>query len=352
MPLRRRRIVTDLPVNVLIGSMIEPECVEQIRAVDPTVRVVYEPDLLPVPRYPADHGGQPRDLTSEELGRWRELLAIADVMFDFDWMDPGYVSKNSPKLKWIQATSSGIGEFVDQYQLRDSGITFTTAGGVHAVPLAEFALAGALYFIKGLPELVDAKASRHWERYATQQLAGRRVTVVGLGRVGRHVAQTFHLLGAKVSGVGRCERDYGLDPAIATIPIAELDGQLTTTDVLVLCCPLTPQTYHLLDRRRLALLPDHAVLVNIARGDVVDEEALTDSLVSRRIAGACLDVFSTEPLPKESPLWQLPNVIVSPHSASTVGAENALITDLFCRNLESWLAGRPLTNVFQPERGY
>jgi phosphoglycerate dehydrogenase-like enzyme len=344
--------VTNLPVNVLIGSMIEPERVEQIRAVDPRVRALYAPDLLPVPRYPADHGGEHRDLTTEELGRWRELLATADVMFDFDWMDPGCMPENCPNLKWVQATSSGIGEFVDRYQLAKSGITLTTAGGVHAVPLAEFALAGALYFVKGLPQLADAKANRHWQRYATQLLAGRRVTVVGLGRVGRHVAQTFHLLGAKVTGVGRREQDYGLDPAIATIAIAELDRLLTTTDVLVLCCPLTPQTYHLLDRRRLAMLPEHAVLVNIARGDVVDEEALTDSLVSRRIAGACLDVFSSEPLTEQSPLWQLPNVIVSPHSASTVDVENELITDLFCRNLESWLAGRPLTNVFQAERGY
>jgi phosphoglycerate dehydrogenase-like enzyme len=344
--------VTEEPVNVLIGSMLEAECIEQIRAVDPRLHVRYEPDLLPVPRYPADHNGDRRELTTDELARWRELLSSADVMFDFDWMAPGEIPKNCPRLKWIQATSSGIGESVSRYQLTESGITLTTAAGVHAIPLAEFALAGALYFVKGLPALTDAKEKRHWQRYATQLLAGRRVTVVGLGRVGRQVAQTFHVLGAEVTGVGRRDHDYGLEPETATLPISELDGVLTATDVLVLCCPLTAETYHLLDRRRLSLLPQRAVVVNIARGDVIEEEALIDSLVSGEIGGACLDVFSIEPLPDQSPLWQLSNVIVSPHSASTVDSENRLITDLFCRNLENWLAGRPLTNVFRAERGY
>jgi glyoxylate/hydroxypyruvate reductase A len=344
--------MTEAQVNVLIGSMIERDCVERIRAVDPRLHVHYEPELLPVPRYPADHNGEPRQLCTDELSRWRKLLSMAEVMFDFDWMAPGDIPQNAPRLKWIQATSSGIAESVSRYQLAESGITITTAAGVHAVPLAEFALAGAMYFVKGFPGLAHAKGNRHWQRYATQLLSGRRVTVVGLGRVGRQVVKTFNLLGANVTGVGRREGGYGLDPEIASIPISALDLQLPTTDVLVLCCPLTPDTYHLLDRRRLGLLPPHAVVVNIARGDVIDEEALTDSLLSEGIAGACLDVFSAEPLPEKSRLWELPNVIVSPHSASTVDAENGLITDLFCSNLDSWLAGRPLANVFHAERGY
>jgi glyoxylate/hydroxypyruvate reductase A len=344
--------VTAESVNVLIASMIDAECVEKIRAVDSRLRVLYEPDLLPVPRYPADHNGERRPLTNDEAARWQDLLASADVMFDFDWMAPDGLRKNCPRLTWVQATSSGIGEFVSQFQLTGSGITFTTAAGVHEVPLAEFALAGTLYFIKGIPALNSARPKQHWQRHATQLLAGRQVTVVGLGRVGRQVAKTFAVLGARVIAVGRDGRDYDLDPSITVHSISDLDNALSVTDVLILCSPLTPETFHLIDRRRLTLLPPRSIIVNIARGDVIDEPALIDALASGDIAGACLDVFSTEPLPEESPLWHLPNVIVSPHSASTVDAENALITDLFCRNLESWLAGRALENVFDADRGY
>jgi glyoxylate/hydroxypyruvate reductase len=122
--------------------------------------------------------------------------------------------------------------------------------------------------------------------------------------------------------------------------------------VLVLCCPLTPETHHLIDSRRLSLLPPQAIVVNLARGDVIEEPALIDSLRAGAVAAACLDVFATEPLPDDSPLWRLDNVLVSPHSASTVDVENQLITDLFCRNLKNWLAGQPLLNLFQAERGY
>ena len=268
------------------------------------------------------------------------MLAAADVTLDFDWLSPAELTTSSPRLRWVQATSSGIGEFVRRHGLADSGITFTTAAGVHAVPLAEFAVAGALHFVKELPELRRAQHERRWQRRATRLFAGRRVTVVGLGAVGHEVARSFEALRADVAGVGRDGRDRGLGPGVRTVAAAELDQVLAGTDVLVLCCPLTPQTHHLLDRRRLSLMPPEAIVINLSRGDVIEEPALIEALQSGMISAACLDVFSTEPLPEASPLWQLDNVIVSPHSASTVDEENRLITDLFCMNLENWL-GRP-----------
>ncbi len=127
---------------------------------------------------------------------------------------------------------------------------------------------------------------------------------------------------------------------------------LGAVDALVLACPLTERTRHLIGRRELALLRQGAVVVNVSRGPVIDESALIDALTAGRIGGACLDVFETEPLPVTSPLWAMDNVIVSPHSASTVAAENELLTDLFIDNLGRWLAGRPLRNVFDSDAGY
>jgi phosphoglycerate dehydrogenase-like enzyme len=233
-----------------------------------------------------------------------------------------------------------------------SGLAVTTAGGVHAVPLAEFALAGALYFVKGVPDLRQRQQARHWERYTTRQLAGQRALVVGLGGIGRQVAAAFGALGVQVWGLGRDGGRYDIDGLSRVIGRAELDDALPGTDVLVLCCPLTPQTEGLIGRRQLGLLPPHAVLVNISRGQVVDQDALTDALAAGRLGGACLDVFTTEPLPADSPLWGMDNVLVSPHSASTVATENARLTELFLDNLERFADGRPLRNRYEPDRGY
>ena len=342
-------------VKVLIASALEAEHVARIAAVDPAVEVLYAPELLPTTRYAADHHGPPRDLTAPELAGWRGLLAAADVSFDFDWLDPAGMAASCPRLRWVQASSSGIGQFMQKTKLDGSDITFTTAAGLHAVPLAEFALTGVLYFTKELPELAKRQSAHNWERYTTRQLAGRRVTVVGLGQVGRKVCEVFSALGAEVSGVARTA-----DPGEETSPIAAarissidaLDELLPRTDALVLCCPLTPQTKSLLNEHRIRLMPPGAVVVNIARGQVIDEPALIAALADGHLGGAFLDVAAVEPLHAESPLWDMPNVVISPHSASTVDTENATLTSLFCDNLRRWLDGRPLRNVYSREKGY
>jgi phosphoglycerate dehydrogenase-like enzyme len=338
--------------TIVIGSYLEPELVARITAAPAAGRVVYEPDLLPVPRYQCDHTGPARSLSAAQLERWRSLTAQADVFFDFDWLDPAGMARHAPHLRWIQATSAGIGGFMARTGLDRSGLAVTTAGGVHAVPLAEFAVAGALYFVKGVPDLRRRQRARHWERYTTRQLAGQRALVVGLGGIGRQVAAAFGALGVQVWGLGRDGGRYDIEELSRVIGRAELDDALPGTDVLVLCCPLTPQTEGLIGRRQLGLLPPHAVLVNISRGQVVDQDALTDALAAGRVGGACLDVFATEPLPADSPLWGMDNVLVSPHSASTVATENTRLTELFLDNLERFADGRPLRNRYEPDRGY
>jgi glyoxylate/hydroxypyruvate reductase len=339
-------------VHVLVASPLEPEHVARIEAADPRVSVLYEPDLLPVPRYPCDHTGVPRSLSPADLDRWAALRRRADVSFDFDWQAPAGMAANCPRLRWVQGTSAGIGGFLDRTGLADTPLVFTTAAGVHATPLAEFVLLGLLYFAKDLPTLGRWQRQRHWQRLAVGQLAGRRVLLVGLGGTGRAVARLLAAAGVEVTGSARTPRHRDT-PGVASFVTPDQLGQvLPAVDALVLACPLTEQTRHLIAARELALMRPGAVLVNISRGQVVDEDALIAALSSGHLGGACLDVFETEPLPASSPLWQLENVIISPHSASTVAAENHLLAELFTDNLQRWLAGRPLRNVYDRTAGY
>lgn len=339
-------------LNVLIASPLEAEFAERIAAVDPRIRLLYEPELLPVPRYQCDHTGIKRDLSAAELARWSQLRAAADVSFDFDWQAVDQIPANSPRLRWIQGTSAGIGGLLERTGLIDAPIEFTTAAGVHGVPLAEFALFGLLYFAKGAPVLHDWQARRHWQRHTTRQLRGTRAVLVGLGGVGRQVASLLAAAGIEVIGVGRPGRSYQVPGVSSYADDTELASVLPGADALVLACPLTERTLGLIGRAELEAMPAGSVLVNLSRGQVVDEAALIDLLTCGHIGGACLDVFETEPLPETSPLWALPNVLVSPHSASTVSVENELITELFTDNLRRWLAGEPLRNTFDVTAGY
>jgi len=338
-------------LTIVIGSFLEKEQVERIEAHSPG-RVIYEPDLLPEPRYPCDHTGKPRDLSAADRERWKALAATADVFFDFDWHEPATMPERCPRLRWIQATSAGIGGFMRRTGLDASGLTVTTAAGIHAVPLSEFAVMGALHFIKGVPQLRDRQHARHWERYTTRQLAGLRALVVGLGGIGRKVAQSFAALGVDVWALGRDGKDYEVPAVSRVIHRADLNEALPQVDVLVLACPLTAETEGMIGREQVGMLKPDAVVVNIARGPVIDQAALTASLRDHRIAGACLDVFAVEPLPPGDPLWGLDNVILSPHSASTVVTENAALVDLFVDNVRRFSSGAPMRNLYDPGRGY
>jgi len=340
------------PVRVLIASPLEPDLVGRVARVDARLEVLYEPDLLPLPRYPSDHGGTRPDLTPADQARWSALLASAQVSLDPDWRAPTDLATAAPALRWVQATSAGIGQFLERTGLDRSGITFTTAAGVHAVPLAEFALTGVLHFAKGVPLLLARQRARHWERYATGSVRGRRAVVVGLGAIGRETCALLAAAGLEVWGAGRPGRTYDVPGAARVVDTDALDEVLPSADVVVLACPLTEQTRGLLSRARIDRLPPGAIVVNIARGQVLDEPALIDALEAGRLGGAALDVFTVEPLPTDSPLWGRSDVLVSPHSASTLPSENAAIVDLFCDNLRRYLDGRPLRNLYRRENGY
>lgn len=339
-------------VNVVICSALEADLVDRIRGSRADVTVTYRPDLLPVPRHTADHHGERRDLSPEQIKEWGAILAGAEVCFDFDWLAPASMAQESPGLRWVQATSAGVGGFMERTGLSKSGITVTTAAGVHAQALAEFVLAGLLFLVKDLDTLRRDQAEHRWTSGAVASLAGRRALVVGLGHIGRRVAEVLAALGVEVWGAGRPGRRYEGLPVTRLGTTGALDQLLPHVDTVVLATPLTPATQGLIGAGELALLPPGAILVNVGRGAVVDEQAMIAALQEGRLAGACLDVFEQEPLPPSSPLWDIPNVLISPHSAATLESENAALTDLFLDNLDRFVEGRPLRNRFNPEDGY
>jgi phosphoglycerate dehydrogenase-like enzyme len=207
-----------------------------------------------------------------------------------------------------------------------------------------------LMFAKDYGWMERDKRAKRWERYCGEELTAKTLAIVGLGRVGQEVARHGKKMDMRVIGSKRSpKRLPAVDEVFAP---TELHAMLPQADYLVLIAPHTPETEGMIGQQELALLKPSAVLINIARGTLVDEPALIRALQTGRLKGAALDVFVEEPLPASSPLWDMPNVIISPHSASTVTQENARITALFCDNILRYLDGRPLRNVLDTARLY
>jgi len=342
--------------QVLIASPLEAELAARIQAADPRAEVLFEPDLLPPARYPGDHRGDPsfaRDAEGE--ARWRALLDRAEVLFgvpEDSTEGLAEVVNGLPRLRWVHATSAGAGEQVGKAGLSPDAlerVVITTSSGVHAVPLAEFAILGLLAVAKELPRLIEDQRARAWPevRRPVRELSGQTLFLLGLGEIGREVARLGKALGMRTVGFRRTEGPppEWVDEVHGPQRLAELAGQ---ADAMVVSLPMTEQTAGLVDRATIERLPASCIFVNIGRGGVVDEPALIDALRDRRIAGAVLDVFATEPLPADSPLWTLPNVLVTPHAAALSARENERIAELFADNLRRYLDGRPLRNVVEP----
>jgi phosphoglycerate dehydrogenase-like enzyme len=330
-------------VTVMIASPLEAEHAEQIAVAYPDrVALLYRPDLLPPSRYVADHQGRSDwRRTPEQRAEWHALLRRAEVLWDFAAGEEQGPLELSPNLRWVQTTSAGVGQHVKRLGLQDSDLIVTTSSGVHARPLAEFVFAALLFHTQRIAHLQAEQRAHRWERYCGIELAGRTMAIVGPGRIGREVARLARAFGMMTWATARTNdparaADLGVDRLFAH---DELRAMLAGADCVVLCCPHTPETEGLIGREEIAALKPDVVLVNIARGVVIDEDALVEALQAGKIGLAALDVFRTEPLPPDSPLWDLPNVLVNPHSASTADTENAKITDLFVRNLGHYLAG-------------
>jgi len=340
--------------TILICSWLEAEHVGQIRRHDPRVRVEYHPDLLAPPRYPADHTGGAFQRSEAAEAIWRQLLGSATIFFDFDRTHLEDLPRLAPNVRWIQATSAGIGQLMHRrrYSERMPDTVVTTASGVHIRPLAEFVALSMMMHSRRTLDMIRAQSAHHWERFSGSDLEGRTVLIVGLGAIGESVAKLSRALGMTVLGIRRSPGSGGSSLAHEVHRPEALSDLLPRADFLVLIAPLTDQTRGMIGAEELARLQPGSALINIGRGALVDEMALIQSLQLGHLGGAYLDVFQEEPLPPDSPLWEMPNVLVSPHSGSTSDRENARLTDLFCNNLTRWLHGQALRNVYDAKRGY
>jgi phosphoglycerate dehydrogenase-like enzyme len=332
-------------VTVAIATPLEPELVDRLRAVDDRLDIRFDPDLLPPPRWPSDHVGDPAwSRTAEQEERFTALVAGAEVLFGFPREDPKQIAwavRTAPGLRYVQATFAGAGQQLAGARLsRDEldRILWASSSGVHATPLAEWSIFGILAFTKGLPRLLADQREHRWGHYPVAELSGSTVLVVGLGAIGREVARLAEAFGMRVLSV---RREHG-----------DLDELLPQADAIVVTLPLTDETRGLIDRERIGMMRTGAIFVNVGRGGVVDEDALVEALRDGRLAGAALDVFATEPLPADSPLWDLDNVIISPHTSALSVRENERIVELFAENLRRYLAGEELLSRIRTDTFY
>ena len=340
-----------MPLNVVVAFALAPELIRQIEAVSPDVRVwtqAWSADELA--EAPRRWGSQLQ--ARADMAQLRPALAEAEVIFCM-WaalaQRLGDVRAAAPKLRWVQSTAAGADEITPD--LVKSGITFTLASGVASTTIAEFALTLMLMFQKGWPAFFRQQQRHDFSRTVPGELAGKTVGIVGVGHIGAEVARLTRDLGCRVLGMRRSvvADDPLLDEAV---PPGKLDYLLQESDYVVLAAPLTPETRGLIGEAQLRAMKSSAYLINVARGPLVDEAALVHALLEGWIAGAGLDVFAQEPLPPESPLWDLDNVIMSPHASAGTEAYYERATAVFIDNLRRFIAGQPLRYVVDPERGY
>jgi phosphoglycerate dehydrogenase-like enzyme len=345
-------------ISVTVATPLERELAARIAALDPRVAVNHQPDLLPPPRYPCDHRGEEgwrRDRAGQR--RFEQLVASSEVLFGIPDDTPdglAWAVRLAPSLRWVAATAAGAGQQVIAARLTPAEldrVTVTRASGPHAGPLAEFTFMALLAFTRGLSTLQQDKAARRWSHYPVAELRSRVLVVLGTGAIGQEILRLGRAFGMHSIGVRRRARS-GEVPADEVCTTAELHPVLARADAVVSTLPATRQTRHLLDADALARLKRGAILVNVGRGAVVDERALVSALRTGHLLGAALDVFEHEPLPPDDPLWELDNVIISPHTAALSERENERLVAAFCDNLRRYLAGEPLQHVVDVESGY
>ncbi len=336
------------PVFVLSTMAFPEEWLAQIRAISPRL-VVTQHSAATADDIPGD------------------LLAQADVLYTGACFPH---PERAPRLRWVQLDTSGV-DHVRISPLWETEVAITTLNGVAPSNMAEFAVMMMLAFGHRLRLMVELQQQREWPTFAERwdwfmpsELRGATVGVVGYGSIGRELGRVAHALGMRVLAVrrsGATVRETYQIPGLATSVNPEpdavylpnqLDQMLPQCDYVVLIVPYTPDSHHLFDAAAFAAMKPSAVLINIARGGIVDETALITALQTGQIAGAALDVFAEEPLPLDNPLWSMPNVLISPHVAGFTPHYHERVMGVFAENLRRMLDGRELVNLVDRRRGY
>ncbi len=280
-----------------------------------------------------------------------EILICGNYNFRESWLG------SALKLKWVQSIAAGNEKILPSIASRP--VLLTDASGVHSVPIAEQVLGYMLMFERKLAEGVRAQQRKEWLRFKPSEygeLCAKTVLVVGLGAVGSGIAKLCKAVGMKVMATKRtispaavAEAKGVVDELHAATDLTKLLGK---ADYVVLSLPYTKETRRIFGSREFTAMKPAAYFINIARGGVVDEAALVSALQQRKIAGAALDVFEQEPLPKESPLWGVDNVIITSHTAGFTPHYMDRVVDIFCSNLKAYMEKKPMPNLVDKEKGY
>ena len=285
------------------------------------------------------------------------LIGDAEVYFGFG-ITPD-LFRAAHKLRWVHSAAAGVGNVL-RSGIADSDVMLTNSAGIHGPPIAEFVVAGILHFLRGLDVAIAQQRRKEWskkffvaEESPLREISECRVLIVGTGGLGGESARRLACLGATCVGVRRRPELGVPDGFVAVLGQGGLDEELATADVLVLAAPFTADTVEMMTRDRLMRLPQGAIVVNVARGALLDEEALADLLERGQLRGAVLDVFREEPLPASSRLWSLPNALIMPHT-SPVSPRRfwPRQLDLFLTNWQRYVRGEPLLNLVDKHAGY
>lgn len=337
-------------LRVAVAAPLSEDNCARILALEPRIDLVVDQALLPPMRWPADFSGDPSwHRTPTQQQAYEESLDSADALYGIPDVDPAALARTvraNRGLRWVHTMAAGGGSQVKAARLTADElerVLFTTSAGVHGQPLAEFTVFGVLAGAKGLPRLLRGQRDHEWgDRWTMGQVSEQTILLLGLGGIGRVVAQKLHALGARVIGTSRS--GTGAPGVHEVVPLDRIAEIAPTVDAVVNTLPGTAATEHLLDKRFFDALRPGATLVNVGRGSVVDETALIEALNSGQVGFAALDVFETEPLPPQSPLWNHDHVLVSPHTAALSPAEDRLIAELFATNATRLLDGESLLN--------
>jgi len=347
-------------VRIVAGVALSDHLADRIRAVDPSVELVSDPTLFPADRVVGDHHGPPPGFkrSAEDQARYESLLQSADVLYAIPDGRRSLLERTvaaNKKLRWVHTQMAGGGALVASAKLADDDlrrVTFTTSAGVHADMLAEFAILGILAGAKNLALMKTLQAEHEWprQRPVVQAVTGASLLIVGLGEIGMAIASRASALGMKITGTKRTVTDLpGVDGVYTNDDLPQIVGD---ADHIVITLPGTKFTERLFDESLFSKTKPGVNIVNVGRGTVIDEGALIGALQSGQVGSAALDVFAVEPLPEQSPLWDFPQVIISPHSAALDAHEEDRLVDSFIANLRKFLADEPMAHVVQPELGY
>ena len=342
-----RLLVVDLAARSLNWALT-PEGERTIRAATPAgwrLHVVRE--------LTSSDGDGPPQPSAESM----EAIREAEAYFGFGIPRPLFLA--SRRLRWVHSAAAGVGSALYD-EMRASDVVLTNSAGVHAIPIAEYVVAGILHFFRGLDVAAGQQRESRWDKRffvapdsPVREVGGARVLVIGAGGIGTEVAKRMAALGAECVGIRRHPDRGAPDGFVAAYGMEALDTELRRADVVVVAAPLTEESRGLLTAQRLTLLQQRSILVNVARGALVDEEALADRLAAGELRGAVLDVFREEPLASESRLWQLRNVLLTPHiSPVSPGRFWPRALEVFCDNWGRYDRGAPLRNLVDKQAGY